>query len=33
MLLGVNTSFFDERGGYDDTKGFFAEAYKMAAQE
>ena len=33
MVFDVNTSYFDEHGGYEYAKDFFAEAYKMAVQE
>jgi hypothetical protein len=33
MVFDVNTSYFDEHGGYDYAKDFFAEAYSMAIQE
>jgi len=33
MVFDVNTAYFDEHGGYDYAKDFFAEAYKMAVQE
>lgn len=33
MVFDVNTAYFDEHGGYDYAKAFFAEAYKMAVQE
>ena len=33
MVFDVNTSYFDEHGGYDYAKDFFAEAYRMAIQE
>ena len=33
MVFDVNTSYFDEHGGYKYAKDFFAEAYKMAVQE
>lgn len=33
MVFDVNTSYFDEHGGYDYAKEFFAEAYRMAIQE
>ena len=33
MVFDVNTAYFEEHGGYDYAKGFFAEAYKMAVQE
>lgn len=33
MVFDVNTAYFDEHGGYDYAKEFFAEAYKMAVQE
>lgn len=33
MVFDVNTAYFEEHGGYEYAKGFFAEAYKMAAQE
>ncbi len=33
MVFDVNTLYFDEHGGYDYAKDFFAEAYKMAVQE
>lgn len=33
MVFDVNTSYFDEHGGYDYAKDFFAEAYRMAVQE
>ncbi len=33
MVFDVNTSYFDEHGGYDYSKDFFAEAYRMAVQE
>jgi hypothetical protein len=33
MVYDVNTSYFDEHGGYDYAKDFFLEAYRMAVQE
>lgn len=33
MVFDVNTAYFEEHGGYDYAKDFFAEAYKMAVQE
>ena len=33
MVFDVNTAYFDEHGGYEYGKDFFAEAYKMAVQE
>ena len=33
MVFDVNTSYFDEHGGYDYAKDFFAEAYMMAVHE
>jgi hypothetical protein len=33
MVFDVNTAYFDEHGGYDYAKDFFAEAYRMAVQE
>lgn len=33
MVFDVNTSYFDEHGGYDYAKYFFSEAYRMAVQE
>jgi diadenosine tetraphosphate (Ap4A) HIT family hydrolase len=33
MVFDVNTLYFDEHGGYDYAKDFFAEAYKMAVKE
>ena len=33
MVFDVNTSYFDEHGGYDYAKDFFAEAYRMAVKE
>jgi hypothetical protein len=33
MVFDVNTSYFDEHGGYDYAKDFFSIAYRMAVQE
>ena len=33
MVFDVNTSYFEQHGGLDYAKDFFAEAYKMAVQE
>jgi hypothetical protein len=33
LVFDVNTKYFDERGGYEYAKSFFAEAYKMAVTE
>ena len=33
MVFDVNTSYFEQHGGYEYAKDFFFEAYKMAAQE
>jgi hypothetical protein len=33
MVFDVNTSYFEQHGGYEYAKDFFAEAYKMAVQE
>ena len=33
MVFDVNTSYFEQHGGYEYAKEFFAEAYKMAVQE
>lgn len=33
MVFDVNTSYFEQHGGYEYAKNFFAEAYKMAVQE
>ena len=33
FVFDVNTAWFDEKGGYDFAKDFFAEAYKMAVKE
>jgi hypothetical protein len=33
MVFDVNTLYFDEHGGYDYAKDFFAEAYRMAVKE
>ena len=33
MVFDVNTSYFEQHGGYKYAKDFFAEAYKMAVQE
>ncbi len=33
MVFDVNTEYFDEHGGYEYAKNFFAEAYRMAVQE
>jgi hypothetical protein len=33
MVFDVNTSYFEQHGGYEYAKNFFAEAYKMAFQE
>ncbi len=33
MVFDVNTSYFDEHGGYDYAKNFFSEAYRMAVNE
>ena len=33
MVFDVNTAYFDEHGGYEYAKDFFAEAYRMAVQE
>ena len=33
MVFDVNTAYFEEHGGYEYAKDFFAEAYKMAVQE
>lgn len=33
MVFDVNTAYFEEHGGYEYAKNFFAEAYKMAVQE
>lgn len=33
MVFDVNTSYFNEHGGYDYAKDFFSEAYNMAVQE
>lgn len=33
MVFDVNTSYFEQHGGYEYAKDFFSEAYKMAVQE
>ncbi len=33
MVFDVNTLYFEQHGGYEYAKDFFAEAYKMAVQE
>jgi len=33
LVFDVNTAYFDERGGYEFAKQFYAEAYKLAVQE
>ena len=33
MVFDVNTSYFEQHGGYEYAKDFFAEGYKMAVQE
>lgn len=33
MVFDVNTAYFEQHGGYEYAKDFFAEAYKMAVQE
>ena len=33
MVFDVNTAYFDEHGGYEYAKDFFAEAYSMAIKE
>ena len=33
MVFDVNTSYFEQHGGYEYAKDFFAEAYNMAVQE
>jgi len=33
MVFDVNTSYFEQHGGYEYAKDFFFEAYKMAVQE
>ncbi len=33
MVFDVNTSYFEQHGGYEYAADFFAEAYKMAVQE
>lgn len=33
LVFDVNTNYFDEHGGYEYAKTFFAEAYKMAVAE
>ena len=33
MVFDINTTYFDERGGYDYAKSFFEEAYKCAVKE
>jgi hypothetical protein len=33
MVFDINTTYFDERGGYDYAKSFFEEAYRLAVKE
>ena len=33
LVFDVNTAYFENRGGYDYAKDFFAEAYKLAVKE
>ena len=33
MVFDVNTSYFEQHGGFEYARAFFAEAYKMAVQE
>ena len=33
FIFDVNTAYFEERGGYDYAKEFYAEAYKLAVKE
>jgi DNA repair exonuclease SbcCD ATPase subunit len=33
MVLDINTTYFDERGGYEYAKSFFEEAYRCAVKE
>lgn len=33
MVFDVNKAYFDKHGGYEYTKRFFTEAYKMAVNE
>lgn len=33
MVFDVNTSYFEEHGGYDYARNFFGEAYKMVIEE
>ncbi len=33
MVFDVNTAYFDEHGGYEYAREFFAESYKMAVTE
>jgi uncharacterized coiled-coil DUF342 family protein len=33
MVFDINTTYFDERGGYEYAKSFFEEAYRLAVKE